>query len=42
MQDIEAENVNDDTITMEDVLDANMVRCPDPVMCFSRENARSD
>ena len=29
VQDIEAENVNDDTFTMEDV-DANMVRCPDP------------
>ena len=28
VQDIEAENVNDDTFTMEDV-DANMVRCPD-------------
>ena len=29
VQDIEAENVNVDTFTMEDV-DANMVRCPDP------------
>lgn len=29
VQDIQAENVNDDTFTMEDV-DANMVRCPDP------------
>ena len=28
VQDIEAENVDDDTFTMEDV-DANMVRCPD-------------
>ncbi|KAL7447324.1 hypothetical protein ACHAXM_010852 [Skeletonema potamos] len=29
VQDIVAENVNDDTFTMEDV-DANIVRCPDP------------
>jgi len=29
VQDIEAENVNDDTFTMEEV-DANIVRCPDP------------
>jgi len=29
VQEIEAENVDDDTFTMEDV-DANIVRCPDP------------
>lgn len=29
VQEIKAENVDDDTFTMEDV-DANMVRCPDP------------
>lgn len=29
VQEIQAENVNEDTFTMEDV-DANMVRCPDP------------
>ena len=29
VQDIEAENVDDDTFTMEDV-DSNIVRCPDP------------
>jgi len=30
VQDIKCENVDDDTFTMEDV-DANIVRCPDPV-----------
>ncbi len=30
VQDIKAENVDDETFTMEDV-DANIVRCPDPV-----------
>lgn len=30
VQDIQAENVDDETFTMEDV-DANIVRCPDPV-----------